>query len=498
MACKHLSVKTLQCFIPGFNRVIGRGPQSTLARLQAKAEGAAASSLCELCSLFGRFIPEALLEPAESRDHSRRRVYSMRSTFWAFLSQVLTPQTPCREVVRRVQSYCSQHKLPLPDDSDSAYCQARSKLCGKRLNGIHKRVSEQLLNRTHSGWLWHGRRVRVVDGTGIRLPDTAANQKAFPQPSEQRPGCGFPVMQVVACFCLHTGALLHWVSSRLHEHESPLLRRLLPLLEADEVLLTDRGFASYSNLALCQQHGIDAVMRLHQARKVDLRKGKRLGRNDRLVAWKCPKRTPHWSAEEWDALPEMLTVRIVRVQINVPGFRVQSLWLVTTLLDPVRYDQAALAELYLRRWHAELFLRDIKTSMGMEELRCKSPAMVEKELLLFIIAYNLIRLLIAEAGILYHRLPHQISFKAAADSLRQYRHALSACSRQPRRLQQIIADLLAIIASAPVADRPGRVEPRAVKRRPKPYQRLTRPRHEMQVAKSRRNKGRKRQEPTLT
>lgn len=498
MTCKHLSVKRLQCFIPGFNRVIGRGPQSALARIQGKAEAAAASSLSDLVDLFGKHIPDVLLEPSRKRAHSRQRVYSMRSTFWAFLSQVLTPRTSCLEVVRRVQSYCSQHKLPLPDGSSSAYCQARGKLCIERISSIHKQVSQALLKRTQSDWLWCGRKVRVVDGTGIRLQDTAANQAAFPQPSMQRPGCGFPVMQVIACFCLHTGTLLHRVTTKLREHESPLLRRILPLLESGAVLLTDRGFASYNNLALCQQFGMDAVMRLHQARKVDLRKGKRLGKNERLVVWKRPKRTAHWSPEEWNALPETLTLRIVRVQISVPGFRVQSFWLVTTLLDPVRYDKQALAELYLRRWHAELFLRDIKTSMGMEELRCKTPAMVEKELLLFIIAHNLIRLLIAEAGILHHRLPHQISFKAAADSIRQYRHALSSCSGQPQRLRQIITDLLRVIASATVADRPGRTEPRAVKRRPKPYQRLTQARQKMQVAKSRRNKGRKRQQTTLT
>jgi len=491
-------MRSLQRFLPGFNHVIGRGPQSALARIKSKAANAAASSLSELVDLFGKHIPDVLLEPSRKHAHSRERVFSMRSTFWAFLSQVLTPRMSCVEAVRRVQSYCSQHKLPVPSGSSSAYCQARNKLCIDRLNNIHKQVSQALLKRTQNSWLWCGRKVRVVDGTGIRLPDTSVNQAAFPQPSVQRPGCGFPVMQVVACFCLHTGALLHRVVTKLHKHESPLLRRILPLLKSGEVLLTDRGFASYSNLALCKQHGIDAVMRPHQARKIDLRKGKRIGKNERLVVWKRPRRTAHWSAQEWNALPETLTLRIVRVQIHVPGFRVESLWLVTTLLDPILYNRQALAELYLRRWQAELFLRDIKTSMGMEELRCKSPSMVEKELLLFIIAYNLIRLVIAEAGILYHRLPNQISFKAAADSIRQYRHALSACSDKPQRLQEIIADLLAIIAAATVADRPGRTEPRAVKRRPKPYQRLTQPRQKMEVAKSRRNKGKKRHKTTLT
>ena len=228
-------------------------------------------------------------------------------------------------------------------------------------------------------------------------------------------------MQLVACFCLHTGGLLHWVSSKLTAHESPLLRQILPLLPAGTLLLADRGFASYSNLGLSQERQIDAVMRLHQARKVDL-----------------------------------------------------------------------------RRWQAELYLRDIKTTMGMEQLRCKSPAMVQKELLFFVIAYNLLRLLMVEAAILSDQQPHQISFKATADTLRQYRKALWQYRDRPRKLQGIVNDLLLIIASKQVGQRPNRVEPRAVKRRPKPYQRLTRHRSCMRVAKSRRNKGNPPPKPPLT
>src|SRR5690625_1074979 len=239
-------------------------------------------------------------------------------------------------------------------------------------------------------------------------------------------------------------------------------------------------------------------MRLPKAREIDLRDRRRLGKDDYQVVWKRPRRSAQWSLQEWESLPETLTLRIVRVQFQIPGFRVQSLWLVPTLLYPVSCSKQALAELYLRRWQAELFFRDIKTSMGMEELRCKTPAMVEKELLLFLIAYNLIRLLIARSGLQHQRLPHQISFKAAADSIRQYRTALSARSGRPRQLQKIIGELLRVIASAMIANRSGRAEPRAVKRRPKNYQRLTRPRHEMQIAKSRRNKGKKHQQTTLT
>ena len=495
-------MKKIQHFLPGASRWLGRGPKSTLAQVAAQSQAAALSSLSELSALFGRYIPDALLNPAQSKKHSRQRVYSFRSTFWAFLSQVLTPATPCLEVVRKVQCYCSGLGLPVPSSSDSAYCQAREKLDRDRLMNIHQSVAANLQQRLSKAWLWRGRRVRVVDGTGIRLPDTKANQKAFPQPSEQRAGCGFPVMQVVACFCLHTGALLHWVSSKLTVCESPLLRSLLSLFEPGDVLLADRGFSSYSNLALCLQHGVDALMRLHQARKVDLRRGTRLGKHDRLVTWKRPQWRsqwrPRWTRTEWEELPETLTVRVVRLQVNVRGFRVKQLWIVTTLTDPVQYPKHELAELYRIRWQVELFLRDIKTSMGMEELRCKTPERVEKEFIMFAIGYNLLRLLIVNAATTVQSHPHCISFKNTADTVRSYRKAIYANRAKPRELQRIIAELTLIVASQRVADRPGRNEPRAVKRRPKPFQRLTRPRAQMRVSPSRRNKGNSRSKTPLT
>lgn len=482
-------MNSLQSFFPGFNRWIGRGPKSTLAQALSKAEAASLSSLSELSVLFGRFIPDALLKPAPSEKHSRQRVYSFRSTFWAFLSQVLTPNTACLEVVRKVQCFCSELGLPLPSSSDSAYCQARGKLGRDRLMDIHHSVATTLQQRLPKAWLWRGRQVRVVDGTGIRLPDTPVNQKAYPQPSEQREGCGFPVMQVVACFCMHTGALLHWVSSKLSAHESPLLRSMLSLLEAGDVLLVDRGFSSYSNLALCLKHRMDALMRLHQARKLDLRHATRLGKHDWLVTWKRPQWRPGLIRSQWEELPKTLTVRVAHLQVKVRGFRVKELWIVTTLTDPVKYPKHDLAELYRIRWQVELFFRDIKTSMGMEQLRCKTPERVENEFILFAIAYNLLRLLITEAASTVQIAPYRISFKNTADTLRSYRKAIYANRDKPRKLQRIFADLTVIIASQRVADRPDRNEPRAVKLRPKPFQRLTQPRAKMRVSPSRRNKG---------
>jgi hypothetical protein len=454
--------------------------------------------LSELSGLFGKYISERLLAPSQQGAHSRQRVYALSSTFWAFLSQALSPQVSCREVVRKLQSYCSQQGLRLPGSSTSAYCQARGRLPLQRLEAIHQEVCEELQGRVQEGWLWLSRRVRVVDGTGIRLNDTAQNQAAYPQPAAQRAGCGFPVMQVVACFCLHSGALIDWVSTKLTCHESVLLPQLLGVFEPGDVVLGDRGFCSYANLALSLQRGIDAVMRLHQRRPHDLRGGRRLGKEDRLVTWTRPKNPGHMSEQLWHELAESIQVRLVRVCISIPGFRVRQVWIATTLTDPAKYPKEALAQLYRRRWSAELWLRDIKTSMGIEQLRARTPAMVHKELCTFAIAYNLLRLLMVQSAICYHLEPSQISFKATADSLRQFRSALRACLGRPGRTSYIIEQLLLVIARERVADRPDRVEPRAVKLRPKNYQLLTRPRKFMRVAPSRKNKGQYHPKPALS
>jgi hypothetical protein len=440
--------------------------------------------------MFGTYLPERLLSTSASGSGNRNRLFSFRSTFWAFLSQALSPQTSCREVVRKVQSFCSGCQLPLPSSSTSAYCQARGRVPLERLESIHKHLHETLAGRIESGWLWLGHRVCVVDGTGIRLADTASNQAAYPQPANQQEGCGFPVMQVVACMCLHSAALIDWVSTRLTCHESPLLGRLLSHMKAGEVLLADRGFCSFANFAFCQERGIHAVMRLHQRRPKDLRLGQRLGKNQRLVTWVRPKKTKHISDEEYLRQPKSITVRLVKVIVSVPGFRVRQVWIATTLIDPNVYPKEQLAQLYQRRWMIELNLRDIKTSMGAEALRCHSPEMVHKELCMFFIAYNLLRLLIACSARASHLQPYQISFKAAADTLRQFRKAICGCWRQPARSKTIFKQMLQVIAQARVADRPNRNEPRAVKTRPKNYQRLTQPRRLMIVSASRRDKGR--------
>jgi hypothetical protein len=483
-------MQKLQRFLLGFNHVLcGRPPKEAFKEFQEKRRKLRSSTLSELSLVFEGLIPIEKLSPTEEGDHSRTRIYSRAVSFFGFLHQVLSPGMPCREVVRKVQSFCSEKNLPLPDSDNSAYCTARGKLDDELLGEIHEHVSEKVQQRVLEDQRWKGLDVKVIDGTGITLPDTPENQEKFPQPSSQLPGCGFPVMKVVACFCLASGALLKWVETELKRHECRILPQFIEFFRPGDLVLTDRGFSSYGNLATLFVAGVNSVMRAHQARKLDYRKGKVLGPMDRLVEWVKPQLPKGWDKDSWANLPAVLTLRIVRIRIEVKGFRVRDYDLVTTLLDASIYSADDLAELYFRRWSVELFFRHIKTTMGMEMLRCKTPKMVRKELRMFIIAHNLIRALMQEAASLYDRDLTRLSFKATIDTLRQFSYAIYATKDAPRTRARVIDEMLLIIASEKVPLRANRSEPRALKRRPKPFQRLMRHRSKFKVSASRKNKG---------
>ena len=446
-------------------------------------------------SIFGAWIPFAKLQPKSSEANSRRRDYSLAVTFWAFLWQVLTPKIPCREVVRKVQSFCSELKLRIPGSSNVAYCKARGRLSTEDVDAVGDAVRERVLSRVREDQRWLGREVKVVDGTGIKLPDTPENQAEWPQPGEQRPGCGFPVMQLVGCFCLASGAIAGWVETALKSHECRIFRRMLHMFNKDDVVLGDRGFCSFANFAILMDKGVDAVMRQHQRRSADFRQGKQLGPLDRLITWTRPAApAAGWSREEWNALPKKLTLRVVRIKVEIKGFRVHQYELVTTLTDADVYTKDHLAELYFRRWAVELYFRQVKTTMGMEKLRCKTPDMVRKELRMHLIAYNLIRGLMQEAANQEHTRLDRISFKATADTLRQFSSSLNATKGRPRVQQRIIDEMLAIIGQETVPERKYRSEPRAVKERPKPFPRLTSHRSVYTVPKSRKGKGKTKHE----
>ncbi len=426
-----------------------------------------------------------MLSPTDKGINSRQRAYPLPLTFWAFLSQVLSPGSSCREIVRKVQAWYAPQAKTL-DSGTSAYCQARSRLPLSRLTELHQTLAEKLSARLTPPELWLGRRVKVVDGTGVSMPDTAANQKAWPQPSGQKPGCGFPVVKLVACFCLASGALLHWVEGTLKEHDCRLLQELLSVFKKGDVVLADRGFGSFASLATLLARGVDAVMRLHQFRKLDWRAGKRLGRRDRLVTWKKGAlQGKLWTAGHWAQVPAELSVRLVEIVVAVPGFRTQKLVLVTTLLNAQTYSAEALGQLYFRRWAVELCFRDIKTTLGLDVLRCRTPAMVRKEIVMHALAYNLIRALMQDIAHSYQVPVQRLSFKGTVDALRQWRELFENAKARPQAARKLRRLFYQSIANDRLLDRPNRSEPRAVKRRPKNFRLLTKPRHEMLVERNR-------------
>jgi hypothetical protein len=461
--------------------LFGRPPKSGLATLLHKIKNL--SALSDLFAAFGFLIPAALLAPTEQRDHSRQRHYSLSVTFWAFLSQVLSPGCPCREIVRRVQAwfFFKGSSIELCSDS-TAYCTARKKIEDGILHRIHQHLAERIERLAPKAVLWCGRIVKIVDGTMVSMPDTPANQQLYPQPSSQQPGCGFPTMKLVGLFSLATGALLEMAKGTLHVHESLLFRQLWTLLCEGDILLSDRGFCSFFSISSLMAKGVDCLMRMHQARQVDWRQGKRLGSNDRLVTWHKPQQAPPGiSPAQFAALPATLTLRILRLDVSAKGFRTRSITLVTTLLDPKVYSFHSLGELYMQRWSVELHFREIKITLGMDVLRCLSPEMIHKELLMHMISYNVVRALMQEASIRHAVDLRRISFKGTLDTVRHWSQAVDCCHDKPRKQSLLIDEMLRLIASDQLPQRPGRVEPRAKKRRSKNYHLLTKPRRQMQI-----------------
>jgi len=359
-----------------------------------------------------------------------------------------------------------------------AYSQARQQLPLTVYEQVNQQVCKLVQSQAGAARLWCRRLVDIVDGSSVSMPDEAELQAAFPQPSGQKPGCGFPVARLLAIFSWASGVLLKLAVDSLHVSELALLRRVRAALTPQSVALADRHFSSYHDIALLQAGGHDVVMRLHQRRPTDLRRGRRLGGGDHLVTWTRPTQpATGFSDTEWAALPATLTVRHVRAVVARRGFRSRRIEIMTTLLDPQAYPASELIDLYRQRWIIELNLRSLKTTMKMDVLRCKSVEMIRKELLMYQIAYNLIRWLMWQAAQRHNVETHRLSFAGTQQCIMSMLPYLTRC-RDARQRRRLMKRLLEWIAANNVPHRPNRVEPRCVKRRPKNYQRLTCPRDE--------------------
>ncbi len=415
-----------------------------------------------------------------------------RRCFWqptlvilTFMRQVLQTDCSCRRTVAMTvaDSVAADAELGSAghdsvSDSPSAYSQARQRLGLSVLEGLIARIADRLGQAVGCTHLWCGRRVQVVDGSGVSMPDTPELQKAFPQPSGQKKGCGFPMARLVALFCWSSGGLTQLAVDSRRVGEANLFRRLYDGIRPGDVILGDRLYGSYYDMASLLPRGVDSVFRRHGSRSMSFRGGRRLGKGDHLVVWSRPKaRPPAVSVKDWSLLPETMTVQHVHVTVEAKGFRTRELELVTTLLDPVVYPVEELARLYRGRWMAELNLRSLKMTLGMDVLRCKSVSMIRKEMAIHVLAYNLIRLLMAQAARLHGRNLHHLSFAGTQQRLSGTLPHLSVCVTS-LRLRHLVENLLERIAADELPQRPNRIEPRAVKRRPKNYPYLVHPRGE--------------------
>jgi len=437
----------------------------------------------ELSSLFAAQLAPPCLQPPKQGPHSRNRRYGLALTFWTFLWQILNPGSSCREAVRKVMAWLAWLGRPKLSEDDSPYCQARKRLPKPILEQALQTTAQTAEQGVQQHWRFHDHDVKVADGSTVLAPDTPKNQRAFPQHRNQSLGCGFPLVRLVALFSLASGALLAVATGNKHDAELQLFRRhLWNLLKKTDILLADRGFCDYVTLAwLKLKRRVDCVLRLQSCRPHDLRRGKRLGPWDRLVFWQKPlSRTRTATRKLWRWLPQQMSLRLIAYPVHIPGFRTHSIFLVTTLLDPIAYPAAELAQLYLRRWGVELFLRQIKTTLQMEMLSGKSPAVLEREILMHFIAYNLIRCVMVQAASISGHDLARFSFKGSLDTVRHFSQVI-AQAKTRKHQNQLLANMLSALAHDPVPNRPNRVEPRARKRRPKPFPLMHQPRHQFKA-----------------
>jgi putative transposase len=408
-------------------------------------------------------------------------IYTPGVTLWAWLSQVLHAGRlrSCAAAVSRVMVLCVAmgRKAPSPDTGD--YCRARAKLPEAVLRRLVYTVGEDLESRVPTDWLWHGRHVKIADGTTLLTPDTPPNQDVWPQARTQKPGVGLPILRLVVLLSLATAALGGLAIGPYKGKETgepALLRELLDRFQRGDIFLGDCCFSSYFLLTLLLERGVDVVVRQHQCRRIDFRCGQRLGMKDHVVEWQRPTRPKWMDQETYATIPETLRVREVYVRVEVRGFRVKDLVVVTTLTDADRYPPAEIARLFRARWHVELDLRNIKISLQMDDLRGKSPAMIRREILVHWLAYNLLRKVMAQAAVTYRVLPRELSFAGALAAVAAaWDHATLA---SPDRRVALAGIQWSLIAWYHVGDRPNRIEPRAIKRRPKSHKLLTKPREE--------------------
>jgi len=466
-------MKNTNLILPGFHlSTLRKKPQTTAQKLAQALDKIKKHSISQLGECFNQFIPSQYLKTSQKGKFSRLRLFSKSNTFWTFFSQVLDVDGGCKEAIKKLQSHMVGKLKKIPSSSSSAYCQARSNMDFESLDKIFNHTT-QLTNKAEK---WKSHRVVVVDGTGLSMPDTPANQELYPQQKTQKVGCGFPSARALACFCLFTGTLLSYRLGNKKSHELLLLRDQLKTFNVGDILLADKMFCTFYDIYKLQQSQVDSVITLAKRKPKTAKTAlKVLGKDDLLVQWDKPVYTKftRYSKQDYDKLPEKFTLRQIKVTVKNEGFRVTSFYIITTLLDAQKYTAKEIADLYYQRWDVELFFRDIKTTMGMDVLRCKTPAMVHKEIIMHFIAYNCIRNLMVEAAKQSKVKPRLISFKATLQALRNWQTIINLTGNNVHEIRRLRQTLIDTISKSVLYQQLGRSEPRCLKRRPKPYQLMT-------------------------
>jgi len=405
------------------------------------------------------------------------RVYNTSVTLWVFLSQVMSIHHGCVSAVAKRITYRVANRQRACSAQTGAYCIARDKLDESAMHRLVTSSGHATEAKSPDHWLWLGHRVITADGATVTMADTPANQAEYPQLTSQAVGCGFPIVRVVVLFALSTGVVLEMAMGRYKgklTHEVSLFRQIDEIIKENDVFLADRAFAGWFEMARMMKRGAHVVIRKHQIRKSDFRTGIRYGKDDHTIQIDKPSRPAWMSEEEYETYPEFIMIREIKIRVANRGFRTREIIVHTSLWDDIDYAKEDIAALFRRRWQAELNLRSLKTIMQMEHLRCKKPHRVRNEIHAHMLAYNLIRGVMAEAAIEGDMQPWQISFKSTLTTVSDMLPVLGLISNADELCDVLYRCCLQHV----VGNRPDRYEPRMLKRRPKKYKLMQKPRRQ--------------------
>jgi hypothetical protein len=444
--------------------------QSTFALL------AAAFAYCPGARFTGLLGPAFFQDLADRHavhfGEGEKDTYNPAVTLWAWLGQILSPTKSCVAAAARLVVLCCRLGRQPCSYNSGAYCKARAKLPEGFLRDLTLGLGQRIEAHAEQPWRWRGRTVKYADGALLQVPDTEANLQQFPQQRRQKKGLSSTTLRVVVLLAFATAALTRAAYGPYRgkgSGEMSLLLQIVDGIDEDDILVGDRYYGSYLLLALLQGRGADGCFRLPVSRQADFHAGIRLGEDDYLQSWDKPCRPRTVDKETWDSLPGQIRVRVLRVAITQPGFRGKEVYVVTTLTDAAAHRKEDIGSLYFGRWNVELDLRAIKQGLGLSLLSCQTPAMVRKEMWVHLLQYNLVRCAMAQAAFDKGLQPRQLSFAAAANLLNAFRDMLSAGGKDAEPMREVISTAL---AQQRVGNRPGRFEPREIKRRPRKYKEL--------------------------